>query len=441
MNLLPRPWAQACALTTLALLTAGAQATGPAPTVLTLFDGQPAAGLRLNLADVENETPFNAPQVTVPKTAKPLVPQSDVRASRQGDTVTMRWRDAWHALLRLDAERPMDLRAFVEQGTLAFEVKVGDLSRAGLSVSMNCGPDCSRRLNLVVASRGWAGQGWQKVALPLRCFVRDGADFSAVTRPFVLESSGTGEVEVGRVRLVTPAPATHSCPDYRTQSVTPAPLQEVWAMDWWMPRHQKKLDDIRAAVATGQAPRLVFIGDSITQGWEEAGAAAWATHFAGHRAIALGYGGDRTENALWRLQHGELDGYRAEAVVLMIGTNNTGDRQEDPATTAAGVRRLLDEVQQRQPQAKVLLLAVFPRDPKPGTRLRTLNQQLNQRLAAFADGQRVVFMDIGAQLMNADGTLSPEVMPDWLHLSPEGYARWARAIAPALNLWLGQPRP
>ena len=135
---------------------------------------------------------------------------------------------------------------------------------------------------------------------------------------------------------------------------------------------------------------------------------------------------------LWRLQHGELDGYRAKAIVMMIGTNNTGDRQEDPATTAAGIRRLLDEIQARQPQAKVLLLAIFPRDPKPDTKLRRINRAVNERIAGFADGRRVFFMDIGDRLSNPDGTLSADILPDWLHLSPEGYARWARAIEPTV---------
>ena len=408
-------------------------ATAPAPIVLPLFTGQPASGLRLTLADMESEVTFTGNAVTVPKPAEPRVPKSDVRAQRSGDAISMQWTEAWHALLRLDADKPMDLRAFVDEGTLEFDVKAGDLSKSGFSVSMNCGKDCGRRVNQVQASRALAGRGWQHLSVALRCFERDGADFSAVTRPFVLESSGQGQVEVANVRLLSRGTPNTTCPDYRTQSVTPAPLQEVWAMDWWMPRHDKKLLDIRAAVAAGRNPDLVFIGDSITHGWENVGSKAWDRSFARYNAIGLGYGGDRTENVLWRLQHGELDGYRAKVVVLMIGTNNTGDRQEDPATTAAGVRRLLDEIQQRQPQARVLLLAVFPRDPKPGTRLRQINQRLNEILVTYADGRRVFFLDINAQLMNADGTLSQDILPDWLHLSEQGYERWARSIEPTLT--------
>jgi len=99
----------------------------------------------------------------------------------------------------------------------------------------------------------------------------------------------------------------------------------------------------------------------------------------------------------------------------------------------AGIRRLLDEVKQRLPNTPVLLLAVFPRDPKPGTPLRRLNDQLNRLIAGFADGRHVHFLDINHALMNADGSLAADVMPDWLHLSEKGYAAWAAAMAPTLQ--------
>ena len=117
----------------------------------------------------------------------------------------------------------------------------------------------------------------------------------------------------------------------------------------------------------------------------------------------------------------------------MIGTNNTGDRHEDPATTAAGIRRLLDEILQRQPQAKVLLLAIFPRDKKPDSKLRQLNQAINKVIAGYADGQRVHFQNINAALMNADGTLSEDILPDLLHLSETGYGRWADQVSPTFE--------
>ena len=207
-------------------------------------------------------------------------------------------------------------------------------------------------------------------------------------------------------------------------------------MDWRGPRHEAKLDEIRAHRAAGRQVQLVFLGDSITQGWEKEGQAAWREHFAKYNAVALGFGGDRTENLLWRLQHGELDGMAPKAIVLLIGTNNTGERREDPALTLAGIRANLDEIRRRQPQAKVLLLALFPRDEKPDGLLRRHNAKINALLPTLADGRQVVFLDIGSALTNPDGTLSRDILPDWLHLSPTGYDRWARSLAPFLTPWL-----
>ena len=117
----------------------------------------------------------------------------------------------------------------------------------------------------------------------------------------------------------------------------------------------------------------------------------------------------------------------------MIGTNKTGDRLEDPALTVAGIQRYLDEIKRRQPQAKVLLLALFPRDEKPDGLLRRHNAKINALLPALADGRQVVFLDIGKQLTNPDGTLSKDILPDWLHLSPQGYEIWARSLDATLT--------
>jgi beta-glucosidase len=128
-----------------------------------------------------------------------------------------------------------------------------------------------------------------------------------------------------------------------------------------------------------------------------------------------------------------------KVVVMMIGTNNTGDRLEDPALTLAGIRRNLEEVRRRQPQAKVLLLALFPRGEKPDDLTRRHNAQVNARLPTLADGRQVVFLDIGQALTQPDGTLSKAILPDFLHLSPQGYEIWAEAVTPSLNRLMGEP--
>ena len=182
---------------------------------------------------------------------------------------------------------------------------------------------------------------------------------------------------------------------------------------------------------------VLFLGDSITQGWENEGREVWQRHYAGYQALNLGFGGDRTENVLWRLQHGELDGLAPKVAVLMIGTNNTGHRAEDPATTAAGVRRLVKEIRTRLPATKLLLLAVFPRGEKPDDPLRGINERVNWLIAGEADGRQVHFLDINAAMTEPDGTLSRDVMPDLLHPNGNGYEIWQREMEPMLQRLLG----
>ncbi|MEK8033845.1 GDSL-type esterase/lipase family protein [Ideonella sp. DXS29W] len=406
----------------------------------TLFDGQPGTGLRVTILDHEGQAPLGNEPLVVPKPAKPQVPASEVRALRNGAAIALHYKEAWYAAIRFESETPIDLSGYLAQGTLEFDVRSDDLAHSGLNISVGCGPDCHRKVNRVVPSRSLAGRGWQHWSFSMQCFQREGSDFRQVKQPFTLETSGTGHVELARVVFKPQGTPNTPCPDYRTESITPAPLEEVWSVEWWQPRHDKKLAEIQQRRQANEPIELVFIGDSITQGWENEGRPVWERHFARFNALNLGFGGDRTENVLWRLQHGEIDGLKPKAVVLMIGTNNTGHRQEDPQTTAAGVRALLGEIARRMPGTPVLLLAVFPRDEKPGTPMRRINEQLNQHLAALADGRQVQFLDIGRSLMNPDGTLSRDVMPDWLHLSEKGYGLWADAMRPTLDRLMAQPR-
>ncbi|KQW49755.1 MULTISPECIES: GDSL-type esterase/lipase family protein [unclassified Roseateles] len=400
----------------LALLPLGASA-------LDLKDWQIA------VTDFEGEAKLVGDRVTVPKPANPRVPNSHVAARRGDDgALTLQFSNSWIAQLRWQDGPPLDLRPYLAEGTIEFDLNVVDLAHGGMKFKLGCGQDCERKIPFLFAGRELAGKGRQHLSFALKCFWRDGDDFSAVPVPFALEGTGSGEVQISRLRISKQGKAATACPDYRTQSVTPQRLQESWAVDWWLPRHEQKLAEIKAHREAGRRVDLVFVGDSITQGWENEGKAAWATHFAKHNAVALGFGGDRTENLLWRLQNGELDGMAPKVIVVMIGTNNTGERMEEPALTVAGTRANLEEIKKRQPQAKVLLLALFPRGEKPDDPTRRHNARINALLPTLADGKQVVFLDIGKQLSNPDGTLSKDILPDWLHLSPQGYEIWARSL-------------
>lgn len=204
--------------------------------------------------------------------------------------------------------------------------------------------------------------------------------------------------------------------------------------NWWMPRHQEKL----AAIRDADQVDLVMIGDSITHGWENPGKALWEEFYAPRHAVNLGYSGDRTEHVLWRLRHGEVDGIAPKAAVLMIGTNNTGHRQDPPAETAAGIEAILDELKTRLPNTHILLLAIFPRDHEPDGELRQINDAINQRIAKLATDDRVTFLDINDVFLAEDGTLPKEIMPDFLHPNPAGYRKWAEAMEPTLRSLMGE---
>jgi lysophospholipase L1-like esterase len=414
------------------------------PDTLVLFGNGQAAGLRVQLAAPGGQMDLTGASVSTPNTAKAGEPPSDANLRRtprraDADALEMRWQNTWFSSLRLVADRPMDLRQWLPDSTLEVDVNVLDVAKSGLSFAMGCGTDCASKVQYVLPSRALQGLGWQRLSFALTCFERDGNDFSAVTQPFVVDTHGSGAVIVSNVRIVRGGKPSAACPDYRTESVTPAPLLQAWAVDWWMRRHEDKLLELRALKAAGTPPSMVFIGDSITHGWENVGRPVWDQAFGKYHPLNLGYGGDRTENVLWRLQNGEVDGIAPKVAVLMIGTNNTGDRQEDPNTTAAGIRRIVEELRKRQPGTKVLVLAIFPRDEQPNTLLRRLNNRVNERIAGLHDGRHVFFLDINASLMNADGTISRDVMPDLLHLSEKGYRQWARAIVPTLERLLSLP--
>lgn len=185
-------------------------------------------------------------------------------------------------------------------------------------------------------------------------------------------------------------------------------------------------------IAEEGTAQLVFLGDSITAGWGSQ-KAIWDTAFGAYKPANFGIGGDRTQHVLWRITNGELDGIKPKAVVLMIGTNNSGG--DTAEGIANGITAIVDTIRAKQPKAKILLLAVFPRGDKPTGKLGAANEKLKQVNAIIAkldDGKNIHFLDIGSKFPQPEGALTKEVMPDFLHLSAAGYQIWADAISPKL---------
>ncbi|MBV8879007.1 MAG: hypothetical protein JO332_03480 [Planctomycetaceae bacterium] len=172
---------------------------------------------------------------------------------------------------------------------------------------------------------------------------------------------------------------------------------------------------------------LLFVGDSITDGWRGGGKAIWDKTFGPFKPANFGISGDRTEHVIWRMRNGELDGIQPKLVVLMIGTNN-GDPAPD---VALGIKTILQDIHERVPRAKVLLLAIFPRGEKATDGARTKNEEVNKLISKFPSDLslgRVHYLDINAKFLSPDGTLPKDVMPDLLHPNEKGYQIWADAI-------------
>jgi lysophospholipase L1-like esterase len=220
-------------------------------------------------------------------------------------------------------------------------------------------------------------------------------------------------------------------------TVVPVTQDRDWPGYDWAKRHAAV-----CALVRERKPQIVFIGDSITHffggdpaDWRKTGEAIWKKYYGSRNALDLGFGWDRTENVLWRLRHGELDGASPRVAVVHIGTNNLGINKPDEI--AAGIRAICDEIHARSPRTIILLMAIMPRGEKPDA-TRAKIGEVNKLLSLFGFDYGINFLDIGANFLSRDGTLSRDVMADFLHPTDKGYAIWAGAIEPTMKRLLGE---
>lgn len=224
----------------------------------------------------------------------------------------------------------------------------------------------------------------------------------------------TAPLQAGVIRHKTQRP--------EPQSITP----DTRIDDAWIRMH----DQLVARARRGGVD-VLFLGDSITEGWR--GQEAWKQFFEPLRAANFGIAGDRTQHLLWRLQNGELEGIHPKVAVLLIGTNNLTS-PDTAEGVAMGIRRVVGELHSREPNTQILLLGIFPRGEKPADPLRSEVRTVNHLIAPLGDTDpHIHFLDIGERFAELDGTISNRIMPDHLHLSAEAYDRWARAIFPRIQ--------
>jgi lysophospholipase L1-like esterase len=219
----------------------------------------------------------------------------------------------------------------------------------------------------------------------------------------------------------TPAPKSTGSP------TAPAPRDAKW-----LARHEGFVAEAKAGGID-----VLFLGDSITDYWRNKGKATWDAKYAARRAANFGIGGDKTQNVLWRIRRGELDGISPKVIVLMLGTNNTGT--DSPDDIMAGMNAVLGDIRKKCPQSKVLLLAIFPRNRANEEYRMDKIRELNARLAKLDDGGKTIrFLDISEKFLGPDGKVPADIMPDFLHPNAKGYEIWAEAMEPTLAEMLGE---
>jgi len=219
-----------------------------------------------------------------------------------------------------------------------------------------------------------------------------------------------------------PAAKRVQAPRTPESAVTPAPH---------VPKRHEEFMKRKQAGPIG----LLFIGDSITDFWPKRGPETWAK-FQPYQVADFGVSGDRTEHVLWRIDHGELDGLKPKVTVIMIGTNNVGQcKDEKPQWAANGVKKILDQVREKMPETKVLLLAVFPRG-KADSELRKKVADINDIISKYGDEPNVTYLDIGKAFLDENGEIPRDVMADSLHPTAKGYQMWYDAMWPTLDKML-----
>ena len=237
--------------------------------------------------------------------------------------------------------------------------------------------------------------------------------------------------------------ASLSLPAIRLADVPAVPVSE-YTRSWWLPRFEEK-----RALAEKEDFPVVFIGDSIVHNWEAGpgtkgrGKDVWPRYFAEgpYRALNAGFGGDRTEHVLWRLDHGLFGRTNPKAVVLMIGTNNTGHfgvEDEPPGDTFAGISAIVGRIRRLRPEAKVILHPIFPcgQDATDGARRR--NDRVNELLPRLCDGKNVVWCDLSSLFVDGKGRMIDGLTADLLHPTAAGYELWAKNVIPFLDWALGR---
>ena len=261
--------------------------------------------------------------------------------------------------------------------------------------------------------------------------------FAGLTFCLAIVAAAAPQAPAAPQKAAAPKEPVELVPAARMELRTKDPTRDpgLFGDYWWANRFLSRHEQI--AARKGKTFDVVLMGDSIMHFWEKSHKASWAKFTRNRSVLNCGYGGDRTQHVIWRIQHGELDGYTAKTVVLMIGTNNNSSESTDPANVAKGVEKIVALIRAKQPSARIILHPIFPRgvsaESKRHAAARARNDRTNALLKEFAakDG-KIVWIDFNAKLVDATGWVPREMMADEIHPTDAGYDIWMAALEPAL---------
>lgn len=174
---------------------------------------------------------------------------------------------------------------------------------------------------------------------------------------------------------------------------------------------------------------LLFVGNSITHGWDNVGKKVWNQYYASRNAVNMGFGWDWTQHTLWRLDHSDFSIISPKLAVVLIGTNNSNGNDNTAEEIADGVIAVCGRLHKQFPDMKILLLAIFPREPLPCAQREKIIRA-NGLASRIADGEMIHYLNLSRLFMLEDGKLNQDLMPDFLHPNEEGYRVWAEAMEP-----------
>lgn len=293
-------------------------------------------------------------------------------------------------------------------------------------VSLSCGTiGCGWRVSIADGFSKLSDKKGESIVVPVGCLVRPEQSLETPqSLDITFQAAGAGKLLFSDIYFsddIDGGAIVVDCPARRLVSTTAVPPSRQPAAGWWFDRHDKILQQKRKV-------DLALLGDSITQGWEDIGGNAIKTAFRDNSVVNLGFSGDRTENLLWRLKNGELDGLSPRVVVILIGTNNTGHRLDGPREIFDGIIAICQEVKKVAAASKIFVVSLLPRELISSGKLRANNDQVNALLSSNATNYGFEYIDATGLFINEGGGLRVDLMPDLLHLNSLGYELLAKKL-------------